>query len=783
MQGYSRPRLAVAAVAASAASLGGLTLGAASAHAAATITVGLSGATYNTIAAGISHASAGDTVVVSPGTYNETLSLSNKTGVTVVSSTIGGAQVNKIVVNGSGNAVVNGFKVANFKGTAIDVGTSDGAVIENNTVTGSGQASDDTTLVGTAPAGSNGLPAVGLSGAVTFTHNAVTGSAYHGVLVSGVGGATVSYNEVSSSADTNVDTAARYAAGISVKAPNVLVSSNYSHDNQDSGIQFYPGAAVNGDHGIAVNNLIVNNHDHGIDNLKVTAGTIINNTIVHNETAGINVEGIGSGGGYVIENNLVSDNAFQGTAANRSKGEIRIAQDATLAGGVTVNNNLLYESAVGGGVYYVWDSKGATGTTVQNPGADIFYQATGPFTATVKAFSSFATDTLQGGKDKVANPSFTSDYHVGAAAAGMADQAVAHKPGTDKDGNGWAGSAGAYNAGSTSGPVTTGPIAGSTPAPGTGPSVGRVGGGDRFDTGVRLSAKGFPNGGAKDVIIATGWKFPDALSGVPLAKKLNAPLLLVDSNNPAANDAVKTEIARVLASGGVVHVLGGPAAVPDAVVKAVTPANATSVRIAGATRFDTSVEIAKALGNPKNVVVARGDDGPGMTGFADALSAGPYAANVFGGGNAAVLLTNNTALDPAVKTYLSGATSIQAVGGPARDALTNAGVSAQPAIWGANRYDTAAKVAAKFSGEKVAGVAVGLKFPDALTGAAYLANNNGPLVLTTTDALPDETRLQLATIGQALGVSGTITVFGGTQVITEAVRTAIATASGGHTVG
>ena len=151
------------------------------------------------------------------------------------------------------------------------------------------------------------------------------------------------------------------------------------------------------------------------------------------------------------------------------------------------------------------------------------------------------------------------------------------------------------------------------------------------------------------------------------------PLLLVDPSDPTgvgvANQKVKAEIARVLASGGTVHVLGGEAAVPTTLANALNPAGATAVdRIAGATRYETSVKIAGALGNPKNVVVARGDDGVNLTGFADALSAGPYAANVFGGGNGAVLLSSNTTLDPMVKTYLAGATSIQAVGGPAATA-------------------------------------------------------------------------------------------------------------------
>ena len=334
----------------------------------------------------------------------------------------------------------------------------------------------------------------------------------------------------------------------------------------------------------------------------------------------------------------------------------------------------------------------------------------------------------------------------------------------------------------------TPPPGGGGNPPGTGPSVQRLGGVSRYDTGVVVSKQAFPAAGSvHDVIVATGAKFPDALSGVPLAKKLGAPLLLVDPTDPtgvgASNLEVKAEIARVLAAGGTVHVLGGESAVPTTLANALNPAGAAAVdRIAGATRFDTSVAIAHKLGDPKNVVVARGDDGVNLTGFADALSAGPYAANVFGGGNGAVLLSNNTTLDPAVKAYLAGATSIQAVGGPAATAV-GTGANVQAPIKGADRWDTAAQVAAKFTTPATAGVAYGFKFPDALTGAAFLAVKNGPLVLTDTNSVPVPTTSgALQGLGHALGTTGTIWVFGGQAVITETARGQIATNSGGHLV-
>ena len=772
MQGYSRPRLAVAAVAASAASLGGLAFGATSAHAASTLTVG-GGGTYQKISDAMAHAASGDTISVAAGTYNEIVTPT--AGVTVVGAANHASHVLGISASASGS-VVDGFAVDN-KGAGTAVTASGSVTIRNNQVSNSGLPSQaivapvpgNPSTVPPTPAkpgyGTGGKPAVSLSGAVIFTGNIVDHSVYSGVMVSGVGGATLRGNDIGTSFDAMFNNTgvpnhdqARYAAGVVVKTDHVTVAANFLHDNQDSGVQFYTGAGsgTNGDNGTAVNNVVVNNGDHGIDDLDVNNGTILNNTVVGNATAGINVEGQSTG--YTVENNIAQDNGTNTSSANRSRGDIRIAQDATIAGKTVVDHNLLFQSN-SADVYYVWDTVGTTGIPA-GTGVNQFYGGNG---GSAKPVSAFHGDTGEGASDKTGNAGFigAGDYHIAAAspAAGLANQTVAGHPTTDKDGNAWAGSAGAYNAGSTGGP------GGTTPPPGTGPAVKRLSGPTRFETGTAVSQAAFPTAGsAQNVIIATGWKFPDALSGVPLAKKLNAPLLLVDSNNPAGNVAVKNEIARVLASGGTVNVLGGTAAVPDAVVNAVLPAGAHTKRIAGNTRYETSVAIAQALGNPKNVVVARGDDGVNLTGFADALSAGPYAANVFGGGNGAVLLSSNTALDPMVKSYLAGATSVQAVGGPAATAV-GTGANVKPAIVGGDRYETAAKVASNFSGEKTAGVAFGLKFPDALTGAALLADNNGPLLLAATDGVSDPTKVQLAGIGQALGTQGTIYVFCGTAVI------------------
>jgi hypothetical protein len=320
---------------------------------------------------------------------------------------------------------------------------------------------------------------------------------------------------------------------------------------------------------------------------------------------------------------------------------------------------------------------------------------------------------------------------------------------------------------------------GTTPPPTSGVTVSRVSGDSRYLTGIAVSQKAFPTPNtAPAVILATGDNFPDALAGVPLAKAKGAPLLLVPTKGP--DPLVTAEVLRVLKAGGNVYVLGGVNAVPDSVITALNLPAAQVHRLAGGDRFETSVKIAGELGNPTRVVLAT------AVNFPDALAAGPYAANVFGTTTAtgttpaAILLTQDAVLPPSVKTYLASATAVAAVGGQAVSASASlpAGVVVKT-FKGNDRYDTAAQVAATFTAPKVAGVAVGDKFADALTGAAFLANAGGPLVLTTTDVLPDLSRQALQGMAAALAPTGTVDIFGGKLAVSDSVLAAVATAVGG----
>jgi putative cell wall-binding protein len=302
--------------------------------------------------------------------------------------------------------------------------------------------------------------------------------------------------------------------------------------------------------------------------------------------------------------------------------------------------------------------------------------------------------------------------------------------------------------------------------------VGRISGADRYQTGIQISQQQYGNGSANAVVLAVGTNFPDALAGVPLAKKVGGPLLLTPGT--ASDPQVVAEIHRVLKPGGTVYVLGGTNAIAPAVVNGLGLPAKQVQRIGGVDRYDTALKIAGVLGNPAHVVLATG------TGFADALAAGPYASTVFAsnGTPAAILLTDDKVMNPAVAAYAHNAKAVSAVGGQAVTAAKNAHLPNVTGFAGYDRFDTAAQVAGTFHGEHIAGVATGLQFADALTGAAQLAQAGGPLVLTNVNNLPAYSAGALHGIGASLGGSGLIEIFGGPVAISQATEYAIAGAAG-----
>jgi YVTN family beta-propeller protein len=285
-------------------------------------------------------------------------------------------------------------------------------------------------------------------------------------------------------------------------------------------------------------------------------------------------------------------------------------------------------------------------------------------------------------------------------------------------------------------------------------SVNRLAGSHRFATAVAASNAGFTAGSAGAVVLARSDSYTDALVAAPLAAAKKGPLLLTSGTTLPVG--TKSELQRVLAPGGTVYLVGGIGAIPASIQTQLTGLGYTAVRLQGADRYATAVAVAGALGDPRTVLLTTGIN------FPDGLAAGPAATQVGG----VVLLTDGVSMPTETQTYLTAhATTSYAIGGPA--------VTADPtatAVTGADRYATAAAVAAKFfTGPTVAGVATGATFPDALAGGALLANLKGPLLLTAANTLPSTTSSYLKTNPTL----ATVDLFGGTAAISNAVSATI----------
>lgn len=255
----------------------------------------------------------------------------------------------------------------------------------------------------------------------------------------------------------------------------------------------------------------------------------------------------------------------------------------------------------------------------------------------------------------------------------------------------------------------------------------RLSGSSRYDTAVKISQEGWAT--SKTVVLARGDSFPDALAGVPLAYKENAPILLTGQNNLVAD--TKKEINRLKAEQ--VIILGGTAAISQNVENELKSVGLTVKRIAGSGRFDTARKIAIEIGgSPSTAVIAYGYN------FPDALSAASYAAQK----GYPILLTDQKQLPQPTKEYVDKIQKTIVVGGEGvvgNEVLTQ--LNNPTRIGGSSRFDTAAKMITTLgmSTEEIY-IGNGYGYADALTGSVLAAKRNAPLLLVEKDKLPKETK-------------------------------------------
>lgn len=312
-------------------------------------------------------------------------------------------------------------------------------------------------------------------------------------------------------------------------------------------------------------------------------------------------------------------------------------------------------------------------------------------------------------------------------------------------------------------------------------AVTRVGGADRWETAILLSKR--THASHSDIVwLASGENYPDALAAAPAAVKQNATLLLTAKNS--LPPAVRNELRR-LAPKRIV-VAGGTAAVSAAVVSQAQAATGAAVtRYAGADRYETSTKIAAGVWGKNSIAggtvwVANGADYPGALAAAAAAGTSLWHANK---SPAPLILVPATGNVGRQKTAIAGtgAATVRIAGGTkvvseqVRAALGKNAVR----YAGADRYDTAAKIAASLpvganatNSQSNVYLASGENFPDALVGARLAGVKNQRLYLSAKAALPASTAAALKA-----RPTKAVTIIGGPQALSPSVASSAANAA------
>jgi putative cell wall-binding protein len=294
--------------------------------------------------------------------------------------------------------------------------------------------------------------------------------------------------------------------------------------------------------------------------------------------------------------------------------------------------------------------------------------------------------------------------------------------------------------------------------------------GGRIGTANKVATDLF--GKSSNVILVNGYGYADAVSATPLAKQLNAPILLT-----AGGSTLEPEVAATIQSLGAskVYIVGGTGVVSPAIESGLK-ANYQVERIAGVTdtsRMGTNAEVAKevlSLSGKKSAILVNGQDG-----YADALSVASIAAQK----GYPVLFGTSSSVAPVIKDVInSNQLSILAVGG--EGVLPQAVVSS---VGGTkitqntpDRFATNLAVLNYFKNTDgldfsnvyvAAGGATDDQFADALVASAAAAKTGSPLVLSGIGADADQIASAEDYITSNVTDASKIVVIGGTASISD----------------
>lgn len=307
-------------------------------------------------------------------------------------------------------------------------------------------------------------------------------------------------------------------------------------------------------------------------------------------------------------------------------------------------------------------------------------------------------------------------------------------------------------------------------------SIVRVGGSDRYSTAQDLAKQTFST--SSNVILVNGEGFADAVSATPLAKQLNAPVLLTEAKTLSSGvlDTIKTLKATN------VCIVGGNGVVSPDIEAELKKQGLNVVRYGSATgtRYTTNAIVAKEV--IKIAEVKKAFLVNGALGYADALSVSSIAATM----NIPVLITSSSSLDPEVKKVITD-NNLEIIGvggsGVLPDAILKS-VNGTRAAQGKNRFETNINVLTKYKSTMsltkmyiaAGGADSKAQFADALVASAAAAKDGSMVVLSGLGAGSADITRANSFIGSTVAQDTQVKIVGGTGVINKDIETQINTA-------
>jgi putative cell wall-binding protein len=292
---------------------------------------------------------------------------------------------------------------------------------------------------------------------------------------------------------------------------------------------------------------------------------------------------------------------------------------------------------------------------------------------------------------------------------------------------------------------------------------------DRFQTSTSVASELDNGQKVQNIILASAYNFPDALSASTLAYQLKAPIILV---SPGYEDSMISYnfVKDHLVVGGTVTIVGGSGIISHGSEQWLLDKGLHVKRLGGKDRFGTNALIVNQLNVPKGtpVIIVSAEN------FPDALGISSLAASK----GWPILLSNPSNLTQSVQDFLISdkPTNVYVVGGEGvlHNGLYNQISLLSPnsqiqRLGGSDRFETLSLILNKFYPHPTQiYVANGFDFADALSGSTLAATHNAPILLVDPkrNDLPKSIYDYLITLRNN-GVQPQVNVLGGESAVPQ----------------